>query len=134
MSRALLIIRDDTQRNRAIEWCRKAPEGTRIEFKESKRTGEQNDRFWAMLTDVATQKLHFGRKYPADVWKLLFMDALGREAKFVPALDGTSVVPVSYSSSDLSKAEMTELMEFIAQWGTENGIVFYEPTQEASAR
>jgi hypothetical protein len=136
MSRALIIIRSNRDRERAAKWCLKAPSQCRIEFKETKRSLPQNDKFWAMLSDVASQKEHFGRRYSADVWKLLFMDEYGRETKFVPSLDGSTVVPIGQSSSDLTKDEMSELIEFIASWGAENGVIFHdgkEPQQGHAA-
>lgn len=77
-----------------------------------------------MLTDIATQVEHCGHKYPTSIWKVLMMQAWGREVKWMPALDGQGVVPVVFSSSDLTKAEMTSLMEFMAAWGAEHGVIF----------
>lgn len=127
MGRALLVILDDQDRQKAQQWARKAPTGTRIEFKSSKRTLPQNDRMWAMLSDVATQKEHHGRKYTTNEWKVLFMHALGKEMDFMPGLDGKSFFPVGYSSSDLSVDEMSDLIEFMFSWGAENGVTFHEP-------
>jgi hypothetical protein len=101
-----------------------APVGTRVEFKAAKRSLSQNDRLWAMLTDVATQKEHSGHRFTPDQWKVLFMHACGRELQLLPSLDRTTFVPWGQSSSDLSKEEMSELLEFIAAWGVENGVVF----------
>ncbi len=125
MSRHLIVLASETDRTRAYTYAKAAPMGTRIEFKAIKRSLPQNDLMWAMLTDVAGQKEHFGRKYTPDIWKLLFMDGLGRETKFVPSLDGGTVVPIGQSSSDLSKEEMTALIDFIDHWGAENGVVFH---------
>lgn len=102
------------------------PDETRVEFKGAKRTLPQNDRMWAMLTDVAAQKTHAGRRYTPDQWKVLFMHACGREVQFIPALDGSTFIPWGQSSSDLSKQEMTDLIECIAAWGAENGVVFHD--------
>ena len=55
MSRAVVILGLQSERKRAADWCMKAPAGTIVEFKESKRTTEQNSRMWAMLTEVARQ-------------------------------------------------------------------------------
>lgn len=131
MSRALLILANDDVRCRAVRWIASAPEGTRVEFKEPKRTLEQNARMWAMLTDVAAQKQHCGRRYPADDWKIIFLHALGRETRFVPALDGQGFIPIGQSSSDLSKAEMSDMIELLLSWGAENGVVWSDPTQGA---
>lgn len=134
MTRYLVALNSDFDRAKAISLIRKAPAGARVEVKAAKRSLPQNDRFWALLSDIAVQKEHFGRKYPPEVWKLLFLDAYGREVQFVPALGGRTVVPMGQSSSDLSKAEMTELMDFIEAWAAENGVVFGDtPAQRASA-
>lgn len=132
MSRAVIVITGDASRQKAMHWAARAPVGTRIEYKEAKRTLPQNDRLWAMLTDVASQKEHAGRKYTPDQWKVLFMHACGREVQFIPALDNSTFIPWGQSSSDLSVGEMTELIEFIFAWGAENGVEFHEPAQEAA--
>lgn len=134
MSRALITINGNVDRQRAAGWAMKAPFGTRIAFKQTKRTIPQNDRMWAMLTDIACQKEHCGRKYTPDQWKVLFMHACGREVQFIPALDGSTFIPWGQSSSDLSKQEMTDLIEFMFAWGAENGVEFHDPTSIAEAQ
>jgi hypothetical protein len=132
MSRALITLNTAADRQRAHHWVEKAPWGTRIEWKAEKRSLDQNSRMWAMLTDVATQKEHHGRRYTPDQWKVIFMAACGREVQFIPSLDGSTFIPWGQSSSDLSKAEMTELIEFIFAWGAENGVAFNEPKARAA--
>ena len=124
MSRALLVLNDSRERAKAAAWIAKAPPGTRVEFKGPKRTIPQNDRMWAMLTDVATQLPWHGIKLTADDWKLIFLDALKREVRMVPNIDGNGFVNLGRSSSDLSKAEMGDLMELIAAFGANNGVTF----------
>ncbi len=126
MSRALITLSTPADRDRATRWMRELPPGTRVEVKAPKRSLPQNDRMWAMLTDVATQKEHAGRKHSTDQWKTLFMHACGREVQFLQALDNTTFIPWGQSSSDLSKEEMTDLIEFIHSWGAENGVVFHD--------
>lgn len=124
MSRALVVCKTDADRQRAAAWAMKAPEGTRIEFKAVKRTMAQNDRMWSMLTDVATQVRWHGQRLTAEEWKLLFLDALDRETRTVPSLDGQGVVSLGRSSSDLSRQEMSDLQELIAAFGAERGVKF----------
>lgn len=126
MSRAVIAIVSNLDRERAAKWSKQAPTGTRIEFKQIKRSLPQNDRMWAMLTDVATQKTHASRKYTPDQWKVIFMHACGREVQFIPALDNSTFIPWGQSSSDLSRQEMTDLIEFIFAWGAEHGVVFHD--------
>ena len=125
MSRHLLTINAETDRTRARAYVDQAPPGTRIEFKASKRTLPQNDRMWAMLTDIAQQKKHCGRKYTPDQWKVIFLHALGRECEFIPSLDEKTFVPL-HSSSDLSKSEMSDMIELMMAWGTQNGVTFHD--------
>jgi len=127
MSRIFFVLANDDYRERAIAAVRAAPKESRVEIKEPRRTLPQNDRFWATLTDVADQAEHHGRKYDAATWKAIFLSALGRETRFVPNLDGTGLIPIGHSSSDLSKAEMSDLLELIMAWGAEHNIVFHDP-------
>lgn len=124
---ALLILANDGVRNRAIVWVRKAPVGTRVEFKPPKRTLPQNARMWAMLTDVATQVVDRGVRYTTEQWKSRFMKALGHEVEFLPTLDHTSFIPIGLHSSELAVPEMSDLMELIAAYGAEHGVHFNEP-------
>lgn len=133
MSRALITVHGEADRARASKWVSQAPHGTRIEFKQAKRTLPQNDRMWAMLTDVAAQKDHAGCRYTPDQWKVIFMHACGREVQFIPSLDGSTFIPWGQSSSDLSKAEMSELIEFMFAWGAENSVVFHDDAQAEAA-
>ena len=130
MSRALLRIDGPVTRARAADLLARVPDGTRVEFKGGRRTLPQNDRMWAMLTDVARQKEHAGRRFTPDQWKVLFLHAIGREVQFLPSLDCETFIPWGQSSSDLSKAEMSELIEFIQSWGVVNGVVFQDDTWE----
>ena len=126
MTRALLVLRRDVDRSKAVNWVASAPVGTRIEFKAPRRTLPQNDRMWAMLSDVAQQKEHMGRRYTAAQWKVLMLHACGREIQFLPALDGSTFIPWGQSSSDLSKEEMSELIDFMGAWGAEHGVTFHD--------
>lgn len=126
MSRALLVLSNADVRKRAIAWIQKAPDGTRVEYKAPKRSLDQNALLWTMLTDIASQKEHGGRKYTAEQWKVIFLAAIGREVQFVPSLDGKTFIPWGQSSSDLSKHEMSQLIDFMSVWGAENEVKFHD--------
>jgi hypothetical protein len=88
MPRALITIHGDQDRVRAARWCAQLQPGSRVEFKDAKRSLPQNDRLWAMLTDVASQVPWHGVKLTPDDWKLIFLDGLKRELNLAPNLDG----------------------------------------------
>lgn len=133
MSRALVILASLAERQRVANWAMKAPVNTRVEFKAPKRSLPQNDRMWSMLTEVAQQLPWHGIKLAADDWKLIFLDALKREVRMVPNIDGNGFVNLGRSSSDLGKDEMSDLMELIAAFGAQHGVTFNEPAQAKAA-
>lgn len=129
MSRAFLILANDALRAKAADWCARLPLYTRVEFKGPKRTIPQNDRMWAMLTEVAAQVKYHGMHLSEDDWKLIFLDGLGQEVRIVPNMSGTGFVNLGRSSSKLSVEEMTNLIELIFAYGAQNGVVFTEKTK-----
>lgn len=126
MTRYLVVINIEADRERVQRYIKAAPWGTRVELKAPRRSLPQNDRMWAMLSDIAVQKEHSGRKYTPDQWKIIFLAACGREVQFIPGLDGKTFLPWGQSSSDLSREEMTDLIEFMFQWGAENDVIFHD--------
>ena len=130
MSRAVVILGLQGERKRAAEWCMQAPAGTTVEFKESKRTTEQNARMWAMLTDVARQLPWHGVRLTAEDWKLIFMDGLNQEMRLVPNLNGNGFINLGRSSSKLTKAEFGDLMTLIEEFGARHSVVFHDPAEK----
>ena len=85
-----------------------------------KRTLDQNAKLWAMLTDISVAKPE-GRKHTPDDWKAIFMNACGWEVQFVEGLDGRPF-PRGFRSSQMSKAQMADLINFIQAYGDQHGV------------
>lgn len=137
MSRAVVILGPESRRRQAADWCWKAPAGTAVEFKESKRTTEQNSRLWAMLTDVARQvewPAGSKMKLSADDWKLIFMAALNQEMRLVPNISMTGYVNLGSSSSKLTKAEFGDLMTLIEEFGARHEVQFRDPADKPTPK
>lgn len=127
MARACLILADDAIRAKARHWVDIAPRDARVTFQDPKRTDAQNRKFWPMLTDLSEQVDYHGVKLTADDFKLLFLDALKREVRLVPNLDGNGFVNLGKSSSDLSVGEMSDCIEIMYRFGAERGVKWTEP-------
>lgn len=127
MSRALLVLHNDATRAKAIDWIRRAPKETRVEFKGPKRTLDQNSRFWAMLTDISTQLLWHGQRLSTEDWKQVFLAALKQEMRIVPNIHGDGFVQLGRSSSDLSKEEMGDVMTIMEAFAARYGVKLHEP-------
>jgi NinB protein len=94
-----------------------------------RRNSGQNARLWAMLTDVSKQVEWYGRKLSPEEWKHVFSSNL-RKLDAVPNLDGTGFVVLGLSTSSMTKREFSDLIELIASFGAERGVVFLEPTAD----
>jgi hypothetical protein len=118
---ATLILNSKLNRERARNWCSQAPEGAVVTFKQVKRTLGQNDKLWAMLTEVAQQAELNGRKYKPDQWKVIFMNALGHEQDVIQGING-DWVPTGFKTSKLDKEQMSDLIMSIEQYCAEKRI------------
>lgn len=121
MGKAVVIIKDERDRIQAAHWASKAPENTRITFARSKRTLPQNDRMWAMLTEVSAQVEWYGEHLSPEDWKTVFTAALRKE-RVVPGINGGFVV-LGQRTSDMTKEELSDLMELISAFAAQRGVM-----------
>lgn len=113
---------------------RAAALGMRVEFKAAKRSLPQNDKMWAMLTDVANQCEWDNKRRTPHQWKDLFtgsVKAASGDLEIVPGLTGGFMI-LGLHTSDMTKAEMADLITWMQQWGDERGVVWSEPTEQAA--
>jgi NinB protein len=125
MTRRPLIIDNEDTRALALKWARTVPLWTIIEFRQAKRTTDQNALLWSLLGDISKQVDWHGQKLEAEDWKTIFMNALNSEMRMVPALDGRGFVSLGTRTSKLTKSEMSDLIEVIYAFGATRGVVFH---------
>lgn len=118
-------------RERAKLWIDRAPHGWFCEIREPRRSGEQNDRMWAMLTDISRAQ-PMGRRHTPDDWKAILMNACGWESQFLEGLDGRPF-PQGFRSSQLTKSQMTTLIEYMFAFGAEHGVEWSDETRRDAA-
>ena len=124
-----VILDSRYRREQAHKLIDAAPVGAVMTVSPPKRTIPQNSRFWAMLSDVSRAKPE-GRTHTPETWRDLFMHAMGHSVRFEMGLNGEPF-PAGFRSSKLSKDQMGELMEFIAAWGAERGVIFGDEARAA---
>lgn len=127
---AVVTIRGKKERERLHRWVDGVPDLTRVVFHEPKRSLPQNDRYWACMTDIARQCEYHGLKLPKEDWSQLFLDALDRDSRLVPNLDGTGFVNLRHSSSQLGHARFSDLLEIVMEWGARNGVTWSDKPDE----
>lgn len=119
-----VILRGDVQRAFAHALIEKAPVDAVVKISAAKRSDDQNAKMWAMLSDVSRAKPE-GRMHTPEVWKCLFMNAMGYETAFEMGLDNRPF-PVGFRSSQLTKAQMSDLIELIYSYGAQHNVKWSE--------
>ena len=107
-------------RDRAKGLIDRAPDGYVVSIAAPQRSRTQNDKLWAMLTDVSVA-MPEGRRMIADDWKVIFMSAAGWDCQFLDGLDGRPF-PRGFSSSQLTKGQMANLITYIQEYGDRHGV------------
>ena len=128
--RAVVTLRSQADRDKASKWAQGVTIGSKVVFHGPGRTISQNDALHAAIGDIARQRDYHGVKLPVREWKLLFLDALDRDTRMLPNLDGTGFVSVGKSTSALSKEEFTGLLSIVYEWGSRNGIIWTDKPDE----
>ena len=114
------LLTGKTSRQAACDVIWQAPAYASATIKPQKRSDDQNAKMHAMLSEISRAK-PLGRMHTPDVWKALMMKACGHAVQFVNGIDGEPF-PIGFRSSRLSKAQMSDLIEFMYQFGAENGV------------
>jgi hypothetical protein len=131
MSRHILTL-TKSNRAKAIVGVTNAPDGFVLELREPKRSDEQNAALWGLLNQIQRQRpKHNGVNMTAELWKTVFMDALGAEMRMLPKLDGDGFFPIGHSTSRLTKGEFADLLTIMLAWCAREGLRvehFGEPT------
>jgi hypothetical protein len=111
-------------RENAVNAVRQAPDGWVVKITEPTRNLEQNALLHAELHELAQTKQWCRMTLDVDQWKRLmtsaWLRATGRGAIYVQALDGQGMDVLYKRTSTMTKAEMSELIEYVKAWKAEN--------------
>jgi hypothetical protein len=118
------ILANDMVRKNAQEAIKTAPQGFFVTIKQPTRSLMQNNRLWALLTDVSQQVDWYGRKLAPQEWKDVFTAAMKKQ-DVVPGIEGGFVV-LGRSTSNMTKAEMNDLQEIISAFGAQYDVKWSE--------
>ena len=98
-----------------------------MEIKLASKSREQEEKYHAMINDIAKQAQHLGAKWSSEDWKRLLVDQFLREtedkqSKIVPNLDGSGIVQLGLQTRNFTKEQANEFIEWLYAWSAENGI------------
>ena len=98
-----------------------------MEIKLASKSREQEEKYHAMINDIAKQAQHLGAKWSSEDWKRLLVDQYLREVgevqtKIIPNLDSTGIVQLGFQTRNFSKEQASEFVEWLYAWAGNNGI------------
>lgn len=104
-----------------------------LEIKAVNKSREQEEKYHAMIGDIAKQASHLGSKWDSESWKRFLLwqfakDTNTNQGQIVPSLDGTGIVQLGLQSRSFTKEQASEFVEWLHAWGAENGITYTEKT------
>ena len=121
----------DRSRSYIASRVQEAPEGHIVTIKPPTRSLEQNSLMWSLLTQISNTVVWHGQKLTKENWKDVLTASLKKQT-VVPGIDGGFVV-CGTSTSNMTKAELSELCELAIAFGTQQGVEFREfPAMEAA--
>ena len=123
-----LTIAHEQARRSILASINDAPLMTRVSIGPPIRSRPQEEKFHAMLGEIAQQAQHMGSKWQVEHWKRLLVDLWSRNdsetasARIIPSLDGAGIVQLGIQTRELSKERYASLITFTECWCAENGV------------
>lgn len=99
-----------------------------VEFKEANKSREQEEKYHAMISEIATQAQHMGSKWDAESWKRLLVDQFCKDTGLktgvvMPNLSGDGIVQLGFQTRKFTKEQASEFVEWLYAWSAENGVL-----------
>lgn len=122
------VLSHEQARERALECVRTAPDGFSVVVGPPTRTLEENALLHAILSEISRQVIWDSAYQDVETWKRMltagWCRATGRPMKILTAVDGHGIDLVPVKTSNLSKSDCAELIDYILAWGADKGVEF----------
>jgi hypothetical protein len=98
-----------------------------LEIKPASKSRDQEEKYHAIIGDIAKQAQHMGAKWSAEDWKRMLVWQYCKDnqldcGKVVPSLDMTGIVQLGMQTRKFTKEEASEFVSFLICWCDQNGI------------
>jgi hypothetical protein len=100
-----------------------------LEVKDAGKSREQEEKYHAMIGEVAKQAQHLGAKWDSESWKRLLVDQFCKDnglktGAVIPNLAGDGIVQLGMQTRKFTKEQASEFVEWLHAWGAEHGVTF----------
>lgn len=138
--RQVFHFRHDQARRNAAQFCMTAPEGWIAKFDAPKKSRDQEEKYHAMIADIARQVELNGQRWGVEDAKRLLVDAFARvmaangtplkqSSRIVPSLDGSGFVQLGVQTRRFRVSEASEFIEYLYAFGTEHNVRWSEKSR-----
>ena len=97
-----------------------------LEIKPASKSRDQEQKYHAIIGDIAKQAQHMGAKWDSETWKRLLVDKYVREigltSKIMANLDNDGLVQLGFQTRKFTKEQASEFVSFLICWCDQNGI------------
>lgn len=121
--RLFILAHGEARRRAAAFVVDEAPAGYTVTIAPPKRNSDINAALHAKLGEIAARVEWAGKRWDIETWKRLLVAAwtraTGEPSLILPALDGHGVDIVFRRTSEMTQAEVRDLLGFVEAWAAE---------------
>jgi hypothetical protein len=130
-----VILVGQLQRRTAHSYVDEAPAGYIVSFTAPTKKRLQEEKYHAMISEIAEQTQYAGRKWDADDMKRILVDEfademrshgtpLHHDGRLIPSENGRRVIQLGIQTRNFTMREASEFIEFLSAYGDERGVVW----------
>jgi len=101
-----------------------------LEINPASKSRPQEEKYHAIIGEIARQAQHMGATWDAETWKRLLVDKYCREiglnSQIMANLDNNSIIQLGIQTRKFTKEQASEFVEFLLAWSAENGVTINE--------
>jgi hypothetical protein len=131
--RLIFVLAHETARRRAVEAVQRASEGMVVRISPPAKKREQEEKYHAMIADIARQVEYAGRKWETEDMKRLLVDEFAEEmrsagtplhhdGRVVPSFDGRRIVQLGIQTSRFYVKEAAQFIEYLYAYGAQHDV------------
>ena len=131
------------ERRNAIAAVTQAPDDCTVQILPPSKTRDQEERYHAMLVDIAQQCRHLNESQDAETWKRLCVDQFRRDTlndpdigeywkgkglRVIPAIDGSCIVVLGEQTRKFPRKVASAFTTWLFAFGAERSVHWSDPT------
>ena len=135
-----LALINSTFRQKAANWCMKAPLNTVVEFHHpDRRTPEQNDRMHAMARDLSKQVPYMGMTLSVEQWKRFATAKLKKDTMIFDCDDlgqpspQLGLIVLGAYTRDMRKADVGAVIDWFFWMGAQHDVRWTDPKAQTES-